>query len=78
MDSKSRYDTTINRYTIFQNEDRGKEQNRLAYKRIVHQKNSDWIDNRKDYDQTMAETRGKGKIGKVIPDFVQIGSGGGI
>lgn len=72
MGKAQRYDTSINRYVNSQKDEVCKSKEILDYKRANHIKTTKWIEDKKQYDHTRSENKGKSKISMALPDFVQI------
>ena len=70
MNNADRFMKDINRHTIFQKEEKAKNQERISYKTSCIQNNSKWIDSRKNFDDIKKDMKGKAFSSKEMPTFI--------
>ena len=70
MNNSDRYTKDANRHTIFQKEEKSREFERFKYRTASIQKNTKWVETRKDFDDIKKDMKGKAFSSKEIPAFI--------
>lgn len=70
LDKDKKWDRSINHRTIFQKEEKLKNESRNSWLKDVYNKNSTWLEKRKEHDQVLDDRQCKGTGIRNIPDIV--------